>query len=787
MADEKYSLRNAAINPGGAAFGNISLDAAVEASLSPVQVMGVFAAQPISTLGLTLEALGQKISLLTTAIESLRLKLSSQRSLSQSPGADAKNESVSEQADPDKPGGRIEPPDLLKPMIEIDSAMADLRQAARFNPSQSKEVLQPILIMSTAPLVAAGGTSLVDLLKIESLAAKAGIVSNLPSASDRQVVLHNFASDAAVTATAFKVPAMEVAEMMVGWRNSMKLTREASFDLADAINYLGKSPGDATAADIGGVLQRDGGAATAAGLTPAQAAALTAALLNTGTQKADAGAALSHIVTAMGKGDKVSATERAAWQQLNNLNPAVVASELRQDGNAPGVVMSVLAALNNQPAEVRSSLATTLFADSGEAALRLSNSLSEVNEAFWQVLDNRQYATSKLSNGGSVQQDALAQSMTQQGQWNLLNARNERLSTVASRELTPVADSGLASLGSLMDLLTGLAETYPKTAAGIVVVAAAVKPLISELFKAVGDELVNRAAKRVLDGAAARLPRRLGRLISEDVGKTDRSEETVKSEKSEKTVKSERADKSDKSERSDKSEKTVKSDRSDRSDKLDRPDKLDKPDVKAGNQRPEAVGEPGKNIGKKGIRSVTVRRLTGATASLRPVSRNAPGALKFLSAAADVVEGVLAGDKRMVTTGLGAAGGGWAGTTAGASLGASLGSVVPLVGTAIGGVVGALVGGWIGSESGEWLGEKIASNTDRLAAPDQVSKSISDSQTTHQQNNLTANIYINGQDQASASQLANLVVQQITGQFGLMTLPNSLAMRSDAALTDGGT
>lgn len=781
MADEKYSLRNAAINPGGPAFGNISLDAAVEASLSPVQVMGVFAAQQMSTLGLTLEALGQKISLLTTAIESLRLKLSSQRSLSQSPGADAKNESVSVQADPDKPGGRIEPPDLLKPMIEIDSAMADLRQAARLNPSQSKEVLQSTLIMSTAPLVAAGGTSLVDLLKIESLAAKAGIVSNLPNAPDRQLVLHNFASDAAVTATAFKVPAMEVAEMMVGWRNSMKLTREASFDLADAINYLGKSPGDATAAGIGGVLQRDGGAATAAGLTPAQAAALTAALLNTGTQKADAGAALSHIVTAMGKGDKVSATERAAWRQMINIDPAVVASELRQDGRAPGVVMSVLAALNNQPAEVRSSLATTLFADSGEAALRLSNSLSEVNEAFWQVLDNRQYATSKLGNGGAVKQDALAQSKTRQGQWNLFNARNERLSMVASSELTPVADSALASLGSLTDRLTELAETFPKTAAGIVVVAAAVKPLISELFKAVGDELVNRAAKRVLDGAAARLPRRLGRLISEDVGKTDRAKKSVKSDKSQKSVKSDKSEKTVKSERSDKSEKTVKSDR------LERPDKLDKPDVKAGSRRPEAVGEPGKNIGKQGIRSVTVRRLTGATASLRSVSRNAPGALKFLSAAPDVIEGVLAGDKRMVAAGLGTAGGGWAGATAGASLGASLGSVVPIVGTAIGGVVGALVGGWIGSESGEWLGEKIVSTEDRLATPDQVSKSINGAQTTHQQNSMTANIYINGQDQASASQLANLVVQQITGQFGLMSLPDSLAMRSDAALTDGGT
>lgn len=125
-------------------------------------------------------------------------------------------------------------------------------------------------------------------------------------------------------------------------------------------------------------------------------------------------------------------------------------------------------------------------------------------------------------------------------------------------------------------------------------------------------------------------------------------------------------------------------------------------------------------------------------------------------------------------------------------MGAAVGTLFgPLFGTAIGGAVGAVVGGlagsWIGGESGSWLGEKLATPADQLAAPDQVSKDLASAQTSNQQNSMTANIYINGQDQASASQLANLVVQQITGQFGLMTLPNSLAMRSDAALTDGGT
>lgn len=175
------------------------------------------------------------------------------------------------------------------------------------------------------------------------------------------------------------------------------------------------------------------------------------------------------------------------------------------------------------------------------------------------------------------------------------------------------------------------------------------------------------------------------------------------------------------------------------------------------------------------------------TASLRGLTRNAPGPLKRLSAIPDVVEGVLVGDPRMIGAGLGSAGGGWAGATAGAAMGAAVGSVVPIIGTAIGGVVGGLLGGWAGSESGAWLGEKLATPANRLGAPEQVCKDLTNTQTSTQQNALTANIYINGQDQASATELANLVVQKISGQFGLITLSNPLAVRSDAALTDGGT
>ncbi|AHL32523.1 tail length determination protein [Pseudomonas brassicacearum] len=724
MADDRYSLKYAAFNESGLAFGNTSLASGVSA-----QGTGASAREQLSGLGLALENLGLKLGLLTTAVESLTLKLSAQRTM----GAAAKAETAKDPKG--RSGGGIEPPELLKPAIAMDLAMADLKQAGRFSPRQIAEMAEPTQQIAIAPLVAAGGTKAVDLVRIESMAARAGIGSDLPNASDRQFELLRFASDAGVAASAFRLPAMEVAEMMVGWRTSMKLSGAQAFDLADASSHLGKIPGGAKAGDIGAVLQRDGAAATAAGLAPAQAAALTAALLNTGSQQTEASVALNTFTTAMGKGDQASATEQAAWKQLG-LEPNAVASGLRGKDTAPGTVMSVLAALNAQPAEKRPALASTLFSSGDEAVLRMAQKLADVNEAFGQVNDPAQYATSQLGNGGSVRQDALALSNTRQGQLNVLDARADRLSVTTGNALAPVADISIQALGSLADGMSELAESSPKATAAIVLVAAAIKPLVGMLLKAVVDEMSNQVAKRVLGKAAPHLPGRLGEVISEDFRKNPRG---------------------------------------------------DKLDTSNASQRPESTRGPKIRVSTRGSRGTAGRYPLGPTASLRSMTRNAPGPLKVVGAVADVAEGVLTGDKQMMGAGLGAAGGGWAGAAAGSAAGAALGSVVPVIGTAIGGLVGGLLGGWLGSDAGASLGEKLVAPADRLAAPDQVSKDLASTQTTTQQNTMTANIYINGQDQASASQLANLVVQQLSGQFGLTTVPNSLAMRSDAALTDGGT
>lgn len=52
-----------------------------------------------------------------------------------------------------------------------------------------------------------------------------------------------------------------------------------------------------------------------------------------------------------------------------------MASGMRGKDTAPGTVMTVLAALNAQPAEMRSALATTLFSNGDEAVLRMARKL----------------------------------------------------------------------------------------------------------------------------------------------------------------------------------------------------------------------------------------------------------------------------------------------------------------------------------------------------------------------------------------------------------------------------
>ncbi|WP_073522758.1 phage tail tape measure protein [Pseudomonas fluorescens] len=152
------------------------------------------------------------------------------------------------------------------------------------------------------------------------------------------------------------------------------------------------------------------------------------------------------------------------------------------------------------------------------------------------------------------------------------------------------------------------------------------------------------------------------------------------------------------------------------------------------------------------------------------------GPLKYVDTAVDVIQGVRTGDAKAVGSGLSTAGGAWAGASAGAALGTL---VFPGIGTAVGGAIGGL----LGSEAGSWLGGKLFGSSDRLPAPNALSKELSSARTDNVQITLSPSIQITGVNPADAQQVVNQVIQALQFQCVPM-LTDSLSVRRNAALAD---
>ncbi|WP_285421960.1 hypothetical protein [Pseudomonas sp. efr-133-TYG-23] len=177
-------------------------------------------------------------------------------------------------------------------------------------------------------------------------------------------------------------------------------------------------------------------------------------------------------------------------------------------------------------------------------------------------------------------------------------------------------------------------------------------------------------------------------------------------------------------------------------------------------------------------RAAAPSSLAGAAIRLESSVVRRLGPLKYVDSAMAVVQGVRQGDAKAVGSGLSTAGGAWAGASAGAALGTL---VFPGIGTAVGGAIGGL----LGSEAGSWLGDKLFSSSDRLPAPNALSKELNSARTDNVQVTISPSIQITGVNPADAQQVVNQVLQAL--QFQCMPMvTDSLGIRRNAALADPG-
>jgi TP901 family phage tail tape measure protein len=351
--------------------------------------------------------------------------------------------------------------------FDLDLAMADVAKVVDFEGDQREKMAQANLRMATEREIAVGGLTAIDLAQIEAAAGQSGVGAGKDSEA-KQAEIIAFTRDAAIMASAFGMEARAAGETMAGWRASMNLDQAGAVNLANASNHLSNSGFNAKAGDIASVMQRYGAIGQASGLMPEQTAALSAALLNPGTEKEIAGTGLKNFLSALTKGKAATKGQRETWEELG-FDPEDLAERMQE--NAPAVIMEVLEKLQAAPEAEQSALATQLFgSESIGAIMPLLQNLKAVDKAFATVADQTKYSTSMMDEAAGVAGASRAG-------WDSFTAKLTRLSTLVGNAMLPAVDAVLVPLGALVDMLSWGAETFPNVTAAIAIAGGALAAL----------------------------------------------------------------------------------------------------------------------------------------------------------------------------------------------------------------------------------------------------------------------------------------------------------------------
>lgn len=606
--------------------------------------------------------------------------------------------------------------------FDLDLAMADVAKVVDFEGDQREKMAQANLKMATEREIAVGGLTAIDLAQIEAAAGQSGVGAGKDSEA-KQAEIIAFTRDAAIMASAFGMEARDAGETMAGWRASMNLDQKGAVSLANASNHLSNSGFNAKAGDIASVMQRYGSVGVSSGLTPEQGAALSAALLNPGTEKEIAGTGFKNFLGALTKGKSATKSQREAWDELG-FDPEDLARDMQTD--ATGTIMKVLQEVKGVSAAEQPAIISSLFGEESKGAIMpLLQNLKAVEKAFATVSDQAQYSTSMMDEAAGV-------AKAHRAGWDSFTAKLTRLSTLVGNAMLPAVDAVLVPLGALVDMLSWGAETFPNVTAAIAIAGGALAALkvgalglkfagllVGQAFNKAGlaraklDATTTRTAMTA-DAAVMRLNAAMARLgAGGGLGPGD----------------------------------------------------LD------------ADGRKGGRKGGRGGRGGRLGRLGGAAGRVAAPLMLAAGALDVATLVSEDASSEEIGGS------VGSTAGGLGGMWAGAAAGAAIGSVIPVVGTAAGGVIGGAIGGLAGSGAGEWLGEKIGALIDTLSSPDQVAKEVTNAD--NRQITFAPQIQVNGADQATSEALANKVMAKMKGEFVPLMMADPLAVRRGASLTDG--
>ncbi|MGV2702314.1 UNVERIFIED_CONTAM: phage tail tape measure protein [Aeromonas salmonicida] len=242
--------------------------------------------------------------------------------------------------------------------------------------------------------------------------------------------LLNFAKTAAKAATAFELPAGQLAEDMGKIANLYKIPISNIEQLGDAINYLDDNA-QSKGADIIDVLQRLGGVADK--LDYRKAAAIGSTFLSLGAAPEIAASATNAMVRELGVATMQSKRFQTGIKAIG-LKSADVEKAMTTD--AMGTIIKVLEKIKKLKAEDQLRVTTQIFGkEYGKDAAKLSNNLDELYRQL--KLVNEEKSKGSMQRESDIDKDSLS------SQWLILQAGMKNVK------------AGLGELlrGSLMDII----------------------------------------------------------------------------------------------------------------------------------------------------------------------------------------------------------------------------------------------------------------------------------------------------------------------------------------------
>lgn len=300
----------------------------------------------------------------------------------------------------------------------------------------------------------------VDYAALVEGGARMGVTNQDDPYEDQKRDLLAFASTAAKAATAFELPADELAEGLGKIASLYKVPTRNIEQLGDALNYLDDNA-MSKGADIIDVLQRMGGVADR--LDFRKAAALGSTFLSLGAAPEVAASAANAMVRELSIATMQS-DRFMDGMDLLKLKPEVLEKQMAKD--AMGTILRVMEKVKKLPQDKRLSAMTMLFGkEYGDDAAKLANNLPELRRQLQLTAGND--ANGSMQKESDINKDSLS------AQWMLVKAGAQNafssLGETLRQPLMDIMDYVKSVTGGLRRWI----ETNPELAGTLMKVAAA--------------------------------------------------------------------------------------------------------------------------------------------------------------------------------------------------------------------------------------------------------------------------------------------------------------------------